>query len=204
LIKLEKISYGGEERKLKEDTAWLLGERSVGLYNWEVWEFLASELCWALRMRWLWLKKTDPSRPWADLPIQVPSKARSFFSTMLISVVGNGANTLFWVDKWINGKKVSDIALRLFYTIPERITNRRTVQEALVNRRWIGDIKGTLTVGALIDYLHLWDALSDMMLHPDIEDRHIFSLAPDGLYSAKTTYAGLFQGSSSFHHHRRI
>jgi hypothetical protein len=43
LIKLEKISYGGEERKLKEDTVWLLGERSVGLYNWEVWEFLASQ-----------------------------------------------------------------------------------------------------------------------------------------------------------------
>jgi hypothetical protein len=34
------------------------------------------ELCWALRMRWLWLHKTDPGRPWANLPIQVPYKAR--------------------------------------------------------------------------------------------------------------------------------
>jgi hypothetical protein len=59
-------------------------------------------------------------------------------------------------------------------------------------------------VGALIDYLHLWEALSDLMLHPYIEDRHIFSLAPDGLYSAKTACAGLFHGSSSFHHHKRI
>jgi hypothetical protein len=41
-------------------------------------------------------------------------------------------------------------------------------------------------------------------LHPDIEDRHIFSIAPDGNYSAKTAYAGLFQGSCSFDHHKRI
>jgi hypothetical protein len=25
------------------------------------------ELCWALKMRWLWLQKTDPGRPWTGL-----------------------------------------------------------------------------------------------------------------------------------------
>lgn len=63
------------------------------------------ELSWALRMRWLWLHKTDPRRPWANLPIQVPYKARAFFSTVLISEVGNEANTLFWIDKWLSGQK---------------------------------------------------------------------------------------------------
>jgi hypothetical protein len=84
------------------------------------------ELCWALCMSWLWLKKTDPRRPWSSLSIQVPSKAQSFFSKVLISEVGNGTNTMFWTDKWIHGKRVSDIALRLFSIIPKRITNRRT------------------------------------------------------------------------------
>jgi hypothetical protein len=110
---------------------------------------------------------------------------------VLVSVVGNGANTLFWVDKWINGK-VADIAPRLICTIPKRIINKRTVQEAMVNRRWIGDIRGALSAGALIDYLHLWEALSDSTLHPDIEGRHIFSIVTDGIYSAKTAYVGLF------------
>ena len=32
------------------------------------------ELCWALIMRWLWLEKTNPTKPWIDLPIQVPKK----------------------------------------------------------------------------------------------------------------------------------
>jgi hypothetical protein len=40
---------------------------------------------------------------WVDLPIQVPSNGRSF-SAVLVLVVGNGVNTLFQVDKWINGK----------------------------------------------------------------------------------------------------
>jgi hypothetical protein len=30
------------------------------------------ELGWALRMRWLWLQKTKPNRPWSALPIQIP------------------------------------------------------------------------------------------------------------------------------------
>jgi len=33
------------------------------------------ELSWALRMRWLWLQKTESNKPWADLPIQVLAKA---------------------------------------------------------------------------------------------------------------------------------
>jgi hypothetical protein len=57
------------------------------------------ELCWALRMRWLWLQKTDTIRSWSGLPIQVPAKARAFFSRVLVSVVGDGANTMFWTDK---------------------------------------------------------------------------------------------------------
>jgi hypothetical protein len=89
------------------------------------------ELSWALRMRWLWLQKTEPSRPWCSLPIQVPDKARASYSMVLTSKVGNGANTLFWTDKWIHGQKIADLVPRLFDVIPKRITNRRTVQEAL-------------------------------------------------------------------------
>jgi hypothetical protein len=42
------------------------------------------------------------------------------------------------------------------------------VQEAMDNRRWISDIRGALSAGALIDFLHLWEALTDFQLHPDI------------------------------------
>jgi hypothetical protein len=61
------------------------------------------------------------------------------------------------------------------------------VQEALQNRRWISDIQGALIVGVLVDYMQLWELLEDFQLQPEVEDKHIFSIAANGAYSAKTT-----------------
>lgn len=57
--------------------------------------FSLKELGWALRLRWLWLAKTEPGRPWPALPIQVPDMVRSFFSVAMRTEIGNGASTLF-------------------------------------------------------------------------------------------------------------
>jgi hypothetical protein len=72
------------------------------------------------------------------------------------------------------------------------------------NRRLISDIIGALPVGALVDYLHLWDLLSNVELQPGIEDKHIFCLASDDKYSAKIAYEAIFLGSSSFGHYKRV
>jgi hypothetical protein len=66
----------------------------------------------------------------------------------LISEVGDGNNTLFWTNKWINGRRISDLAPRLLHAILKAVVSKRTVQEALSNRNWISDIKGAITVGA--------------------------------------------------------
>jgi hypothetical protein len=49
-----------------------------------------------------------------------------------------------------------------------------------------------LTVGVFADLLDLWDELQTVQLHPDMEDKHIFRFATDGIYSAKAAYDGLF------------
>jgi hypothetical protein len=86
------------------------------------------------------------------------------------------------------------LAPRLFAIIPKRIVSKRTVQETLENRRWICDTKEALTVGAITDYLHLWEILSGYELQPGREDKHIFSIAPDVRYSAKSAWAQLCSG----------
>lgn len=53
----------------------------------------------ALRMRWLWLQKTQPDKPWASFGLQVHHNARALFSISIISNVGNDQHTLFWVDR---------------------------------------------------------------------------------------------------------
>ena len=41
--------------------------------------------------------------------------------------------------------------------VTNRIKGRRTVYEALTNRRWVTDIKGALSLDILVEYLDLWD-----------------------------------------------
>ncbi|WVZ97153.1 LOW QUALITY PROTEIN: hypothetical protein U9M48_042708, partial [Paspalum notatum var. saurae] len=42
---------------------------------------------WALRMRWMWLKKTQPDRPWAVLDIQVHPNSMAMFHISISSIV---------------------------------------------------------------------------------------------------------------------
>ena len=79
---------------------------------------------------------------------------------------------------------MADIAPRLLQVVPKRKINTRTDQEAITGRAWMSDIRGALSVGAIVDYLHLWNLLLTAELRPNVEDKHIFRLAANGKYSA--------------------
>lgn len=136
-----------------------------------------TKLGWALRIRWLWLQKTEPNRPLSALPIHVPDQVRAFFSMAVISEVGNGAHTYFWTDKWIHGQCIADLAPHLFSAIPKRRVQRRTVQEALSHRAWVDDIQGALSVEIIVEYLLLWDLIYGLELQTEFQDSHIWRLA---------------------------
>jgi hypothetical protein len=97
-----------------------------------------------------------------------------------------------------------DIAPHLLETIPKKLINKRTVQEAIRDNLWINDISGSLSVGALADFLCLWDMVAQVDLCLDKEDKHIFRLAANGKYSAKAAYERLFLGSVEFEPYERI
>ena len=66
-------------------------------------------LGWALRLRWLWLQKTEPEKPWAFFPINSSPQVKAFFAAAIISEVGNGKNTCFWTDRWLGGSKFAKV-----------------------------------------------------------------------------------------------
>jgi hypothetical protein len=39
-----------------------------------------------------------------NLPIQ--QQVRQFFNLSVLTVVGDGTSTLFWLDKWLNGNAI--------------------------------------------------------------------------------------------------
>ena len=61
----------------------------LGIHNLE-------KLGWALRIRWLWAQKTDPSRPWAGFQVQIPQCAEAMLRLAVDCIVGNGESILFW------------------------------------------------------------------------------------------------------------
>jgi hypothetical protein len=65
---------------------------------------------WALQAKWLWLEKTDPNRPCHGLFLPVQRHVRQFFELSVFTVIGNGATTLFWSDRWVYGITILDIA----------------------------------------------------------------------------------------------
>jgi len=60
----------------------------------------------------------------------------------------------------------------------------------------VSDIQGALTVGVIVEYLHLWDLLNDLELQPEVEDSYVWPLHSGGQYSVKSVYEGFFVGST--------
>lgn len=158
----------------------------------------------ALRICWLWAQKTNPDRPWAGLPVTVPLKAQALFDVAVDAIVGNGEEILFCKDRWLDGHTLAEIAPNLFKTVPKRTAKRRTVAQALQNRRWMHDIKGTLTIEVPNDYLLIWDMVDGLILHQNVPDHYKWRLTKNGSYSSKSAYAAFFVGSIKFSPWRRI
>lgn len=64
----------------------------------------------ALRMRWLWLERTQPDRPWGLLRVHIPEMARMMFMISVTTTVGDGSTTLFWSNRWVIGQTIADLA----------------------------------------------------------------------------------------------
>jgi hypothetical protein len=86
------------------------------------------------------------------------------FSMAMATNLGDGSTTLFWKDRWLHGQILRDLAPLIFEMIPKRIANKRTVAEALTNALWLLDIRGMVNWDVILEYLSLWELLSEVHL----------------------------------------
>ncbi|GJM94207.1 hypothetical protein PR202_gn00535 [Eleusine coracana subsp. coracana] len=158
-------------------------------------------MSWALQARWLWFVKTEPDRPWKGLDIPIHPNAIALFNTAVVLHVGNGSNTLFWTDKWLFC--VGVLAPFVVAAVPLKVREQRTVLEAITDHEWPTDIQGVLSLIGPYEYFQLWDALHDFALS-DANDCHEWRFDKSGIFSSKSTYQALFNGSVVFEPWHRL
>jgi hypothetical protein len=114
---------------------------------------------WALQLRWLWLQKTAPSKPWSGLDLKISSQTRALFQVAVSTTIGNGISTFFCKDKWIHGYSIMDLAPLIAAAVPKKIKEVRTVQQTLTSHFWVHDIQRNLSLAEIEQYLQLWEVL---------------------------------------------
>lgn len=142
----------------------------------------------ALRVRWEWLKRTDPHRPWQGLPMMENTKAREVFDALINIKVGSGGKVLFWRDKWIHGVAAADIAPLLVASVQTRMINNRTVQQALEDGRWMHDFEANISFTAQIQCMHLCHAIATVECDPTEPDGFTWPASASGVYTTKSVY----------------
>lgn len=70
-------------------------------------------LGYALRLRWEWLRRTQPDSTWAALPHKTEKNIMAMFRASVTMAVGDGASALFWTDSWLPSRPLSESAPNL-------------------------------------------------------------------------------------------
>ncbi|WVZ67945.1 hypothetical protein U9M48_016957 [Paspalum notatum var. saurae] len=149
----------------------------------------------ALRDRWCWLQRTDPTRLWAELPSFVEPKVRDLFRAGTEIIIGDGRTTLFWVDNWLDGLAIDVIAPNLMAAVSPR-RRIRTVRDGLLNGAWISDIRGVLDDVMIAEYIEVWERIRHVSLSEGVPDQFRWRWTLNGIYTSSSAYQSCFFGST--------
>lgn len=157
-------------------------------------------MCCALCILWLWAEKTDHARPWAGLPLQVPLKALSLFHIAVDSLEGNGENIKLWNHRWVQGKKISELAPNLVKAVPKGLIKRRTVAQALNNRAWIAGIIITFWGRGAFSWSpsQILADLDNVMLQTNAQDQSRWKLSQATTLANKPVMPSLWEPLNSY------
>ena len=123
-----------------------------------------------MRVRWEWLRRTDPSRPWQGLHLMVDKEAKAVFDSLVHIEVGEGSKIFFWTDRSIHGFSAKDIAPLIAGMVDKLTKRKRMVQDALLEDSWVNDISGELTFTAHLQLIHLQHALATIQRNASDDD----------------------------------
>jgi hypothetical protein len=103
---------------------------------------------------------------------------------------------MFWTDKWRSDKRS---VCEAFPQLASFVKNSGiTVAQALLNNRWVRDIKGGISMAAMGQYLLLWEELLQLRLDAGTEDVLVWCHSTDGTFSTNSAYQLFFAANTIF------
>jgi hypothetical protein len=103
-------------------------------------------MCYAFRLHWEWLSRTDPDKMWAVIPTKQERVLHSMFDVSVTVELGNSTQARFWTDHWFQGTSIELSVLDLITIVSKRGLKRMLVAQALQNLQWVGDLTGSLSI----------------------------------------------------------
>jgi hypothetical protein len=67
----------------------------------------------ALRLRWLWNKWVNDSRPWVGLGNPCNANDHELFVVAMTVMIGNKEKAIFWESSWLNRMRPKDSAPKI-------------------------------------------------------------------------------------------
>jgi hypothetical protein len=127
-----------------------------------------------LRLRWMWQQWVEPSKPSDVLPLYEDVVTKAFFKTLIQCIMGYGRSSLFWLDPWVDGWCIADMAPNLLAVVHPRRRNKRTMATALQQNALLRDIIRALTIPVFMQYVKVRECLEADVLDPPSPDATIW------------------------------
>jgi hypothetical protein len=104
---------------------------------------------------------------------------------------GNGMNTKFWLDHWLQGHAPKDLAPTL-----DRLAWRKNigVAEAMTEDKWMRGLQRISTTAEINQFVQLWSMTRQMQLSTQ-DDSISWRFTSHGCYSTRSAYKMQFAGS---------
>lgn len=85
---------------------------------------------YALRLRWEWLRRSEPGRCWVALPLKLERPVAAMIAISMTTTLGDGSSTLLWTDSWVAVGPLHRFVPALYAAL-NRTGKKRTVKEGL-------------------------------------------------------------------------
>jgi hypothetical protein len=123
--------------------------------------------------------------------------SRAVFTASTSWKLGNGKKCLFWEDQLLDGKNVEMVVPLLLEHVDGRTCKSRTVEQGMESNAWVRDIDSGLSIPALVQFLALWNLVSNIELVMEVEDKLDWKWTQSKQFSTKSTYWPSLRGAPS-------